>query len=573
MSHQLGKNPGRFHWAFWSFFGAAVFFYSVAHANVIRLYRSSDIHASYETAEGYVVSTAVETARLKASHPHAQVFHLVNGDIAGMGDWTYQDQGGTIYKIFSDLAEEASLLVNLGNHEAFDFRGQLGMDLFLKQNRDFIRAIRKTPLNKDFKLTTANIVPTKLGRAFFQPRTDHVSAAGKRLRFVGLVLDDFYGYSTFDQTAKRKPFSALVPILEQAKHELLLARDHGVDAVVFMVHEEHRTVEQWLKALLAWKDTVAGMGRVHLPVAFSAHDHQFAQSKIGQTLLLDGGSNFDYVRVDLDENLKLLEFQNMPRSAQAETLKRQENLDTLLSSAQKRAITRAKTEIALLNSSLGQSLVGVTEGFSDTRTDLKRGRRTLGTKLADMLRSWALREDLEQGLELRRSGREFFGIWNSGTYRMNGPVSAGQMSKLTLFKFYPSTTNGQILELSGGQLQAFYDALMAFGAKKNEYIPQMSQNLFADASGKLHYRSQHGATLPIDPNTTVVLALDSWLGINGFEIPAIDTIFASARRIPSSERTILDVLFEFGPAHFEKSRLQPMDLCALVLSPSSRVTP
>lgn len=533
-------------------FVLALFLAQVASAN-IRIYRSSDIHSDYDKTEGYVKTTAALTQEFLAQDPKGTVVHLVNGDIAGMGDWTYHDRGGTTYKIFGDLAKDHRLIVNLGNHEAFDYRGQAGNDLFKKQVRDLIRIAKKTEKNANFKITTANLDLTWIGKRLFKPYEDLTSNTGAKLRVVGLVLDDFYKYSAYDPNAKYQAFRNVTSMLDVAKEQILQSRADGIDAVILMFHEEYQLVTQLTAQILEWKKSQPDLANLKIPVVVAAHDHLMKIVPVGETTVIDSGSNFQFSMIDLDDNLNLKEVRQFDTKDQAAFMN-----FSVLTKNEKKAIERAKKEKHLVLTDLAKIILGKTEGFSDTRVELKQGRRALGTKMAETLRDWAIQELSDQNILVK----DVVAFWNSGTYRMNKAIPKGHITKLTTFQIYPSPFPSYIYVMKGAQVQRIFEALRRYGSSKNEFTPQTSANLTESETHQLPM---------LETGSDYALALDSWLGVNGFELPEIEEIFKNSRKIETKEINILDVLEKYLPKHLESEELevatskQDSDQCVLPL--------
>src|SRR5262249_16454283 len=143
------------------------------------------------------------------------------------------DFGLFVHQTLIDLSHDYGIAFGIGNHEEFDW-GINGNWLFALHHQalvDEISAIQGTP----FKALVANLHRTELGDKLLANSRDF-SVGGKKLRFVGLMLDNFFSLSKYDRVKAPQLFTGQANMRKAAEDELAQAAKDGVDQLIFLCH-------------------------------------------------------------------------------------------------------------------------------------------------------------------------------------------------------------------------------------------------------------------------------------------------------------------------------------------------
>jgi 2',3'-cyclic-nucleotide 2'-phosphodiesterase (5'-nucleotidase family) len=417
----------------------------------ILIFQSSDNHSEYGEIPNYVKSTSALARQFQAANPGAPVLHLVNGDLAGPSQWTNFEKGALNYYVLAQLGRHYPVVLNLGNHEAFDFIGETGNSLFRQQ---LLRYKKRT----GGVVRNANVEPGAAGSDLFEPFEDLVSPSGKKIRVVGLVLDQLFSYSTYSTTAPTQIINRVIPMLEEAKAQLRRAAVDGVPTVIFQCHEAFLITQEMLQRLLEWKATQPELAGVDVPTVFAAHDHEVHNGKVGETMLIDSGSIYEYTQVVLDDDGRVKSFEHMSRARQKEFAANNDLLPGEKLAV--RATEKVLTAVMKLNAGVIASPIAE---FTETRTELKQARQPLGIKLASAMVDWA--RDV-----LKAEGTQVAGVlamYNSGTYRGTKPVAAGDLTLGQLKQMYPFPGKAVLVLVPGSRAQEMSGASAPTASRKS----------------------------------------------------------------------------------------------------------
>lgn len=519
---------------------------NLAHADIL-IFQSSDNHSEYPSIPNYLASTSALAAQFQTQNPQAPVLHLVNGDLAGVSAWTDIDHGMLSYRLFTELSRQYNVVLNLGNHEAFDYLGETGNSLFKKQIQEYIRRTQKT-------LVTANVEPGIDGLSLFKSYHDFSSPTGAKIRVVGLVLSDYFRYSSYSLSAHTQILKRINPILEEAKRQLEKAATEQTDVVIFQCHEAFELVTEMVHDLLEWKKTQPQLAKVGVPVVFAAHDHQVQQGKIDDTFIFDSGSTFEFTQVVLDDNGHVKQAKHFDLKAQKAFAGYSQ-----LSEGETKALKMTQAVIRKISKLNNKVLETGIVGFSETRTDLKTARHPLGMKLSDMMVDWA-RDTL--AAEKSIAVKDVISFYNSGTYRKVTPISAGDLTLGMLKEMYPLQGEPQLFIMPGARIQQMFKTLREYGVVQKQFTPQLPSHIKEGKNFELLI-SDKGNWVSLDPTSEYAIALEPWLGTNGFKIadPAWDLL--TAKRVEPQIREQLQIFIKYLPRHL-KQAIDPK-ICADLL--------
>lgn len=272
---------------------------------------TSDQHSFYQRLPLFIRNLAKVRRDFLNQNPFGKVILAINGDFNGRSSYAL-DRGTLGYDVVKFLARDYEVIMNLGNHEAFDWSSKFGNRLFVRQARELTGAISTD--ERQFRFTTANLQLTDLGKEFFEPYHD-VKDGDRRIRFVGLVLNRFFEVSRYQAEGAYQLFEGMTPMEEEARTQLLAAAKDGVDNVVFLCHENFGHVKQLVRDLDLWRNN----RKLKLPkvsVAFAGHDHHIDSLKLRGSLAIDAGLHYDFSTVVLDDQGQVEDFQIYDESAQ-----------------------------------------------------------------------------------------------------------------------------------------------------------------------------------------------------------------------------------------------------------------
>lgn len=513
-------------------------FSAVASAQVLVL-EVADSHSAYDQLPGFIRSVDHLKHDFLKKYPMGRVVLIVAGDYGGRSQWT-DDRGWMGIQALSRLAGEMDVVYVLGNHDAFDWgKTENGNRLVLRQLEFLHRA--------GVKIVGSNISFADDTKPLISPYFDLRSHAGRQVRFAGFGLEVFFQKSSYDESSKIRildeisaPGAAMVATAEQA------ASDRVDDLIVF-VHDNHERLNESLQVT---RQELAknSSQKPSLPVAFAAHDHVHHTEMVGSTLAIDSGSDFDFSAVELDANGTVAHHVLMSTE-----LRSRENVKPATSKRLEKFAGAIERQVDLIRART-ETVVGLSGGFHETKLDLKNGRATLGTALAETLHDWAAKQLKQSGTEL-----QVIAFYNSSSYRRDSPIPAGPLSIGDLNGFYPFPGDAQLFTATGAEIQQLFSVLRAWRyAQDGNYTPQISDELSESAVNDLQIESRvllHNGQ-PLEPNKTYALALDAWLAGNGYHLAEYE-VFLN-RHKPLARKNLTQVFQQFAPAAF--ARISPPQL-------------
>ncbi len=479
-----------------------IFASNSAWASKILILESSDQHSYYLQIPDFIRTTSALRKNFLAQNPDGEVVLLINGDFAGKSAWSFRDHGELGFDVLEQLQNQYKTVVVLGNHDGFDYRGEQGIKLFYDQNKRL----------KEAKVTTANLDLTSLGEDLFQPYTDIQLKNGETYRIVGLVFDDFYIKSSYDRKSPTQLFNDVIPMLDSAKEQILQAHRDGIHQVIFSVHDGHSQVQDMILELKKWMKSQPELAHIKIPAAFAGHNHKVFYGNVQGTQIINAGSNYEFSATVIDEE-GIQSYQHYDHERQTDFRN-----NYSLTSYEARAIELTQARIEEIKGDPEMTRpVAITNGFKETKHDLKTGRNPLGNQLADAFALWA--SDVWTSLNPNSSEPKpiFLGFVNSSTYRLETPVQKGILSYLHTLSMFPFQEESRIAETTGDVVNFLYASLREYRQKREGfYAPHVPTDVRETKNFQLEILDENGKWVRLDPKAKVILAMDHWIGENGY---------------------------------------------------------
>lgn len=540
----VGNRRGfRYSWVYWLVILACSVPF-VSNANLV-LFQSSDQHSELPNLENFIRTTSYLRARFQADRQASadQVIYLFNGDLAGASAWTERDQGSFMYYLVSELGQEFPVMLNLGNHEGFDWRNAKGNSTFHRQTAEVIERLRDAQKG-DTRLLTANVLPAHDSKNLFGSSRDIATPTGTRIRFVGLILKNLYEVSDYSAAHQPQVFERILDPYEVAKKELEQAAREGIQSIIFFCHDGFHNTVAWVEKLLRWKKTQNGpIQHLRIPVVFAAHDHvpAYTQTKLDNTtFVIDSGTQFAMDMVELDDGAELVSFKHVS----VEEQKGYHDFDELTPS--ERRILQQTAPLYQELKVRNQTVLAQISAFPEIRSDFKKGRTELGTRISNALVQWG-RDVLAK--EPNPSVLGIVSFYNSSSWRRNVGFEKGPFTRADALSLYPMPGEPSLWLLKGEQIQHLFQTLRTYGEKEQTmYTPQLPSHLREVKERTLEMLNGAGKWEPLQKDGLYVLALDAWLSRNGFLIPEIDTLFKTEKSLSHESYSIHDFLVHYFPA-------------------------
>lgn len=492
--------------------------------------QSSDNHSKYQRIEDFIVSSYELIDDFKKRHPQGDVVFFFNGDFSGASKYTAKDFGNIGYELLERLARQYTVLYTFGNHEAFDWIIQgVADDLFFRQ----LNRLHKAGV----QLIAENILAKDRTQRLFVPHFDLQQVDGSILRFRGYALE-----SLFDKVNSNEHQIKEILEIESYQKAFLRIKEKKAKKVksnkvvkyILGFHDSHSHI---MKAIQEAPPVVKNL----VTLAFSAHDHEVHKNIIGNTTIIDSGSNFDFSAVELDKQGRLVSHLFLDNEKQLEIVQRvrkSQNLPGYL----KRYIAklrRFKEQPHFLTetNTLGLKIPIIRE----SKLTLKKQRSLiLGNSLADSVKEVA--DLILKDHELENIAGTI-GFYNSSSYRLDGFLDKGMLSASDIRDISPIVNHIFIYQMSGEQVQKFYAAFRAFRDSEGVYSPQLSGGFIETEGYKIKsFTGRSGEVLK--PNSQYLVAMDYFSGINGYNIPEHTEILSRAKLI-NKEFDQYDVLKKY----------------------------
>ncbi len=479
-----------------------LFIYSFASRAELLIIQSSDNHSKYKRIEAFFHATNDAIENFHKQYPNGQVVFVFNGDYSGASNFSnYKlDRGKLGLKVMTTLAEDYPVLYTFGNHEAFDWLVDgLANDLINEQ----LEYLHKNGVVN----LVSNIEMKKRSQQFITPYYDLVTKADHRIRFHGLLLETFFekvqGLDGFkpDEVLKVGTYK------DSARSIFKKAKVDKVNSIVFAHHEGFKHVK---RATAEYLDMLPR--GIKLPLSFASHDHLVKSMVMGQSHIIDSGSNFDFTAVVLDDESRVISTKFYPVEEQKKIFALNRRIPVKWEKLT-RKVQQHIDEVLTLNADNQRKIPVINE----SKLTLKKARsHVLGNSLGDALREYGKES---KKLPADVSSRQVLGMFNSSSYRNDAIIDSGNLSDIEIREMSPIRNSVRVLKLSGEEVQLFYESLRRFREKEDVYSPQMSSNLKEGPDYKLQVKvNENIGWQKLDPKKTYYLVVDHWLAINGYAI-------------------------------------------------------
>lgn len=496
----------------------------------LLILQSSDHHGEYTRIEAYLRKSLMLRENFLRAHPNGKVVHILNGDIVGHNLWTRDDQGYLGYEMMAAISKidpegRDEVIATLGNHDFFDWLGARGNGLFLEQTRELRASFRP---GVSFRWNVANLRPTALSAEFPTSYQD-VVAPGGTIRFVGVVLDEFFEASRYAQFAEPQLFESVQSSLSAIQREVRRAAADGVSKVVVVAHNSFRRIPPLREALEEWMKSAGLPIEVEIPLYIAGHDHQHHIRRRDSAWLVDSGRSYDFTAIELDDNLKVATAQGFSWGALEQAPFFSGPLPAPLDSY----LEKVQLSESLLRWQY-QEIIGHVRAVPEFKKHLRTARVGLGNDLCDAIRAWALR------LVAAHDAKRVFAFMNSFTYRLRAEIPEGLIKRETVAGIYPLGGQVALYRVTGAEMQALFRSLRQYIIdlfSKGSYSPQMSSNL--TEGEHLELKSTEEGELVADES--YYLALDPQLAENGYSLPEWHAILRPEKKIAEGDfHTVLE---------------------------------
>ena len=516
---------------------------SPAHAQMLVV-ETSDNHSAYHNLPTFLRSFDAAKREFESRHPGAPIVVVINGDFAGLSEWSDKDYGWLGIQALATLTKVAHVVYVLGNHDGFDLgvigRGNITTDRQMK----FL-------YENGVHILGSNINFTERSKRWVKPHFDVVSASGRKTRFVGYGLEELEYKSDFDLKVKypkviHKIGELVRDTLTEMSADFVTATTAGIDDLILFQHDAYPQVEKKVTQL---KDSLSPNAKPAIPVAFAGHDHKKYSGRVGETVIVDSGSNYEYSIVELDADGKVTRHNQMDllrQSVLTPKKAKHPRLEEFAEAAEKWLIR----ESVKMN-----HVVGETNGYFETKLVNKTGPTLLGTHLAETLATWGEK----QIAALKLPNHPVVALYNTSSYRRDEPVPAGELTVKMYKSFYPLPGEAKVFPATGAEIQEIFRAIRVWRETQADgsYTPQISEDLKEGDAKQLFFRGQ-----PIEAEKMYYLALDPWLSRNGNKLPIIYQFLAN--RQPVAKSRLLNIFIEHGADVLTGSQpapIQPKQIC------------
>jgi hypothetical protein len=505
----------------------------------------SDWHAYYGNLENLLKQIAYERHRFLGENPDGTFVVVFNGDNAGLSAYSHflQDEGELVYDFYRVLARDprVRLVVGVGNHDAFDFEGARGNELFYMQTSSLVRDVRPYQ-GDDFRVTNANLERVPDMEEFISPYRDIETGQGK-LRFVGFVLNEFFKKSSYSPTEGRKLFLGLTPMARLVDRVVAEAVRDGVRVLVPMGHDYASHVIEIRKLLERANQRLPPEKRIRIAWALAGHDH--IQSIRREEGVLNAGSNGGAVFGVIEADGSLGEaraYRPAPPGRRVPADDGPWNTHEHLSTDEAEFLARHRPAIEAVRQRL-ETVVGVAPERFVRKELVKKGAAASGVWMADVMALWAwerMPEDFE-----RLGIRGVVAFWNSSSYRYDFDIEAGEsVTEEMQFGVYPLAGRPPRRGIArGSTLLALYASARHERMQKDStHTPQLSHGFRErNVRGRIELEWLHPVWkrwLPVQPDDRFLFAIDGFLGSNGYDISGWNELLAEVEWFDEVEEPV-----------------------------------
>ncbi len=460
----------------------------------------------------------------------------------------------------------AEVVYVLGNHE-FDYYSNQ-TDSSVSQKRERAQRIigRLTRFSKkmsklqgsDWYFLGANLTLGEDGkRANFVRSYQDLTIDGKKTRIVGLVTEDFISKSNIESNQKNHPvrlFESVVPLVRSAKSQLLKAARNGVEQVILAIHESTTVNKELLeKELVPWIKSRPEFqnNRGILKGVTGGHSHEVHILSIPQpgsapVTLWEAGSQYEVMSGIWEENgtistLEHWDHKKIRRFNQAQTVRPSKETIQFIreTNGELEYIYTNYKKIILISHFLGLPI---------TKKDFKNGPQEEGKLFGGALKSWG-----EQVIESTEVAKRYpklnpdlvLGLFSSSALRIDSPIYSSSFSYYDL-RTLTMVDSVRLFEMTGHHAKELILSFMHHRLKKDgAYGFQFDQTTRVDLQNNEVFTLQNGKEVPIETLSSVVIAIDSFIAENPYQIEKWVKIFRSATPIviqdtPSFDQMLLD---------------------------------
>lgn len=508
----------------------------------------SDAHSAYDRLPNFLKSVEVLVQDYRQREPRGQVLFIVNGDYSGLSPYA-SENGWLGIKTLEHLTRWGQVYWTPGNHDAFDWSGPRQGNRLAE---DHIRRLHQTGVH----VLAANIEFAANVRSLAKPHHDLSFANGRKIRLLGLGLDNFFVKSNWSPDPRSLVIESVEPAVPALSKALARATNDKISGLILF---QHQGIDEMKKTLQAVTVGSSAPAAVKIPLAFAAHDHRQTDEQVGETRLIDSRSNFDFSTVEMTDTMLITHSQFYDQTRQERTAERWPQLakhDPVLG----RWIDTVRGFIVKAEQR-NNDILATTQGFQEIKLTLKDGPNRLGVALAESLKNWLLQNwPATAPQQWRRL--PIFAMYNSSSYRRDEPIPAGELTRGTIISFYPFPGHVMAFLSTHEEVQAIYQELRAWRLKEDsKYTPQVSENLREGPSLQLIHR-ETGRELRRDPQAPAILVLDSWLSRNGYNLPRLKNFLD--RHEPILEAPHIEVLEKNAPlilTQFSPPRPGQLKMC------------
>lgn len=524
----------------------------------------SDIHNNYARMITSIRAMSVIAQAVEQDYPGIRIVLSLNGDTGGLSNFTdflleedgiESDYGSTMLESLALLGHYYWIAKTLGNHEQFDWArepGNLGHTLFLDQQREFMYDLWEIGKQRDFHILGANVVPGETALGLFGSYMDVPLNNGDKVRYIGLVLNNFFRRSNYVRDSPIEVIRDIRPMSKVAIEQLLKAEADNVTRLVFQVHDRNEEAIDVHEGMLEFSSSSEEprLG-VKYPVWFAGHDHEYEVQVSNGATFLQCGSEGDFCTVLLDDKHNVVKHKRFGRAQQQKLLETPVRLrpyEQLAVSLLEKRLSQLKEAFDVQEQVLGHTTVRF-----PNKAELKKQPLDFGTETANILAGYG---------DTRDKTRRFVAnvaMINSSSIRWDDPP-IGDVRRRDMRRIYPFLGRVGVFYRTGAQIQKMFRALREYRQlTENYYTPQLCSQL-KEAVGPGHRLMIliDGQWVPIESvSGQIRLTLDPWLSEDGYELRGEwegirQEYLAQLKASPRQHPRLKTLLIESGRALIER---------------------